>query len=98
LKWQWFCRPRKLLYFNILAEASRGPWGSADLLWKTRRPSVVGLGALITIFAIGVDPFLQQIISYPTKSVETGSASLARAQMYDTGFVLSQCKSTNYPC
>jgi hypothetical protein len=97
LKWQWFSRPRKLIYFNILDEASRGPWGSVDLLWKTRRPSVVGLGALITIFAIGVDPFLQQIITYPTRSVETGSASLARAQMYDTGFVLSQCKSTNYP-
>jgi hypothetical protein len=97
-KWQWFCRPRKLIYFNILDEASRGPWGSLDLLWKTRRPSVVGLGALITIFAIGVDPFMQQIISYPARSVETGSSSLARAQMYDTGFSLDQCKSTNYPC
>lgn len=43
LKWHWFCRPRELIYFNVLDEASRGPWGSADLLWKTRRPTVVGL-------------------------------------------------------
>jgi hypothetical protein len=96
LKWQWFRRPRELIYFNILDEASRGPWGSLELLLKTRRPSVVGLGALITIFAIGVDPFMQQIIWYPTKSVEAGSSSLARAQMYDTGFLPEESKATKY--
>jgi hypothetical protein len=90
LKWQWFRHPRKLVDFHILDEASRGPWGSFGLLWATRRPSVVGLGALITIFATGVNPFIQQIITYPARSVETGTSSIGRAQMYDTGFQLEQ--------
>lgn len=93
LKWRWFRRPRKLVYFNVIDEASRGPWGSVELLWKTRVPSVVGLGALITMVALGIDPFMQQLISYPTRSVNDGSSSTSRAQMYDTGFSLRGCKS-----
>jgi hypothetical protein len=86
LKWHWFSRPENLKYFNILDEASRGPFGSIELLLRTQRPTVVGVGVFIAILALRADPFRQQIISYPTRSVEAGNSSLARAQMYDTGF------------
>ncbi|OTB08529.1 hypothetical protein M426DRAFT_7841 [Hypoxylon sp. CI-4A] len=50
-------------------EASRGSWGSFKLLFKTRRLHLAKLGAFITIMTLGVDPFIQQVIVYPTKMI-----------------------------
>lgn len=36
LKWIWFRRERKLFDFHAFDNASRGPWGSAILLWTTK--------------------------------------------------------------
>lgn len=97
LKWQWFRHPQKLVHFNTLDEASRGPWGSFGLLLKIRRPSLVGLGALVVILAVGIDPFMQQVISYPTTSIEASGSFVARAQAYDSGLSLRTCKWPYYP-
>lgn len=36
LKWSWFRKPRKLLDFEVIDSASRGPWGSMLLLANTK--------------------------------------------------------------
>lgn len=42
-------------------EASRGPWGSATFLWKTKGAGgITTLGAIITMMMISFEPFTQQ--------------------------------------
>jgi Protein of unknown function (DUF3176) len=101
LKWQWFGETRKMRDFEIFDQASRGPWGSLQLLAKTRSPWLVGLGAAITIVAIGIDPFMQQVIQLTLRPNLFGdgsgapfgtSASVRRAQTYNAGASLSDCE------
>ncbi|ROV96076.1 hypothetical protein VPNG_09149 [Cytospora leucostoma] len=65
-KWLWYNRPRELADIERLDQASRGAWGSFLLLFS-RLPRLnaiwlANLGAIITIAALAVDPFSQQII------------------------------------
>jgi hypothetical protein len=46
--------------------ASRGPMGSAILLLTFRVRPLASLGAVITILALAFDPFIQQIVQYPS--------------------------------
>jgi hypothetical protein len=46
--------------------ASRGPLGSAILLFTLRARPLASLGAAITILALAFDPFIQQIVQYPS--------------------------------
>ena len=36
LKWSWFTNKRRMLDFEVLDSASRGPWGSLMLLARTK--------------------------------------------------------------
>lgn len=67
LKWSWFNkkRSRKMWDFEIFDNASRGPWGSLLLLVRTKGMTLAALGAAITIFALALDPFFQQVAQYP---------------------------------
>ncbi|KAE8136997.1 hypothetical protein BDV38DRAFT_283388 [Aspergillus pseudotamarii] len=56
-----------LLGAQAFDSASRGPWGSINILWSHRASSLASLGALITVLALVFDPFIQQILSYPTR-------------------------------
>jgi hypothetical protein len=59
---------------SIQDAASRGPLGSAILLLALRTRPLASLGAVITIFAVAFDPFIQQIIRYPSRySVDPGN-------------------------
>lgn len=51
---------------------------------KGPRSGLVGVGAIIMLLAIVMDPFAQQIVAYPTRKVDVGVASVGRAQSYDT--------------
>lgn len=65
LKWHWYSQRRPLNDLSTYDEASRGPWGSTKLLWTARwRHLAAFLGALITVVALGVDPFTQAVVSY----------------------------------
>jgi hypothetical protein len=46
--------------------ASRGPLGSAILLFTLHARPLASLGAAITILALAFDPFIQQIVQYPS--------------------------------
>jgi hypothetical protein len=70
LKWSWFQRDSKKLWdFEIFDNASRGPWGSFLLLIRTKFKTLAALGAVITIFALALDPFFQQLVSFPDRWV-----------------------------
>jgi hypothetical protein len=81
LKWLWFHRRERELHdLQIFDEASRGPWGAMVLL-KTSKLSLASLGALIVLLLLGFDPFIQQLITTPQKTVLTfdNSTTLSRA-------------------
>ncbi|KAH0845429.1 hypothetical protein FOPE_11293 [Fonsecaea pedrosoi] len=63
-KWLWFIgKPRPLNTVDAFEEASRGPYGST-LLILSRRGSLQALvAALVTVLALGFEPFLQQVLN-----------------------------------
>jgi len=68
LKWLWFQGGSKKMWdFEIFDNASRGPWGSFLLLIRTKGTTLAALGAAITIFALALDPFFQQIVVFPSR-------------------------------
>jgi hypothetical protein len=70
LKWLWFQdRSKKMWDFEIFDNASRGPWGSFVLLFRTKGTTLAALGAAITIFSMALDPFFQQLVIYPPRLV-----------------------------
>jgi hypothetical protein len=82
LKWSWFqgTKSHKMWDFEIFDSASRGPWGSLLLLVRTKGKSLAALGAAVTLFALALDPFFQQVVQYPDHwrlQVEEGSIPIA---------------------
>lgn len=72
LKWIYFdnSQPRALSQLQAFDDASRGPWGSMVLFWKTRQaaPPVLALiGAGLTILMLAFEPFAQQVVEFPTR-------------------------------
>jgi hypothetical protein len=87
LKWQYFeQRSRRLIEFEIFENASRGPWGALELLYYIKRRALVGsMGAIITILAIAMDPFAQQVIQFNSRLVtaENITSIIGAARNYD---------------
>ncbi|BCR95402.1 DUF3176 domain-containing protein [Aspergillus luchuensis] len=55
-----------LYHIQVLDQASRGPWGSLEVLWRWRlQPGLITAGAFLTVFSLAIDPLAQQILSYP---------------------------------
>ena len=98
LKWLWFRQARKLEDIQIFDDASRGPLGSIRLILRMKAIQFVAVGGLITVLSMLLDPFIQQIVSYPARSIEVGSASIGRAQAYDANLWIAICKSYPYHC
>ena len=86
LKWPWYRVQRRLNDLQLLDDASRGPLGSVQLLTTRLVWSSASVGALITLLALALDPFFQQLIAYPIKEVYTSStsASARRATSFKT--------------
>ncbi|KAI0832181.1 hypothetical protein F5Y06DRAFT_307492 [Hypoxylon sp. FL0890] len=84
LKWVWFKKAESLEDIQTFDEASRGTWGSVKLLFKTKRLHLAKLGAFITILTLGVDPFIQQVIVYPKRTIAStlSNASVPLAVEY----------------
>jgi len=87
LKWLHFERPRNLAHLQLFDDASRGPWGAAVFLWGTRgRAKLAALGAIITIAALAIEPFAQQILEFGTRTVSESSndASMGFARLWQS--------------
>ncbi|KAF2734688.1 hypothetical protein EJ04DRAFT_564103 [Polyplosphaeria fusca] len=85
LKWSWFQgdRSKKMWDFELFDNASRGPWGSFLLVIRTKGKSLAALGAAVTVFALALDPFFQQVVQYPEEwRVQAGNGSIPRAVSY----------------
>lgn len=86
LKWIWFIRgdSKKMWDFEMFDNASRGPWGALLLLIHTKGKTIAALGALVTIFALALDPFFQQVVSFPEQwTLQKTNSSIARAVRYE---------------
>ncbi|POS78763.1 hypothetical protein DHEL01_v202830 [Diaporthe helianthi] len=83
-KWAYFKKKdRKLADIDVIEDAARGPLGS--LIMLTSVPwSLATLGALITVLALGIDSFAQQVISNDAVTiwVNDGTASFGLARDY----------------
>jgi hypothetical protein len=85
LKWSWFNKggSKKMWDFEIFDNASRGPWGSLLLVLRTKGKSLAALGAAVTVFALAMDPFFQQVVEYPERwRQQTGHGTIPRATGY----------------
>ena len=75
---------------QVFDEASRGPLGALKLLFSRQVLSLGSLGALIILLSLAMDPFFQQLVSYPLESrtldfspAQQSQASLYKASHYD---------------
>lgn len=85
LKWAWFKRRRPLQDLTRYDRASRGPWGSLLLLWTLRgRNIVASIGAFVTLAALAIDPFAQQVVRYYQCSIPVlgVNATIPRTNVY----------------
>ncbi|KAL3479168.1 hypothetical protein BJX99DRAFT_222621 [Aspergillus californicus] len=83
LKWIWFHKAerKQLDDMQLFDSASRGPLGSLSVILQHKGQSLVSLGAIVIILALMFDPFMQQILTYPTKQVtESAESSSALAK------------------
>ncbi|KAK7949048.1 uncharacterized protein PG986_009934 [Apiospora aurea] len=69
LKWIWFRSKGSLEDIQKFDEASRGSWGSLKLLLYNKQVHLAKLGAFVMIAALCMDPFVQQVVTYPTQMV-----------------------------
>ncbi|KAE8836665.1 hypothetical protein HRS9139_04763 [Pyrenophora teres f. teres] len=86
LKWSWFIKgdSKKMWDFEMFDNASRGPWGAFLLLIHTRGKTIAALGALVTIFCLALDPFFQQVVSFPEQwTLQNVTSTIPRVVRYE---------------
>ena len=72
LKWHWFRSRRQLADMKTFDEASRGGLAGFKLLVRT--PWIIArITGLIVILSMAFDPFVQQLVSYPTTTSKAAS-------------------------
>ncbi|OAL53938.1 hypothetical protein IQ07DRAFT_560443 [Pyrenochaeta sp. DS3sAY3a] len=88
LKWNWFNSSQAIWDFEIFDKASRGPWGAALLLYRTKGRSLAALGALLIVLLLAIDTFFQQVVSYQDRwALQQTSSALPRVINYRPPFV-----------
>jgi hypothetical protein len=96
LKWSWFIKgdSKKMWDFEMFDNASRGPWGAFLLLIHTKGKTVAALGALVTLFALALDPFFQQLVSFPERwTLQHTQSSIARIIRYEPHYPVEYINS-----
>ncbi|KAK1675306.1 hypothetical protein BDP55DRAFT_552815 [Colletotrichum godetiae] len=93
-KWNWYRkRDDTIMVFDRFEEASRGPWGSARLLWWSKLRHWIALGALSTVILVGFEPFLQAIIDFEGEKISfsdpVAKATIGRTDRLDIGSHIS---------
>lgn len=90
LKWIYFeQRPHPLSHFQRFDDASRGPWGSLRLIYSVHWTALVASsGALVTVLALAMEPFAQQVLSYTPINQTEPLGRIGHASVYDynTGY------------
>lgn len=90
LKWSHFQEQRSSLsHFQHFDEASRGPLGAWKFLWHTKAAArLASVGAILTILALGIEPFAQQVVSFPLRfsALSNASAGISTVQFYNSSY------------
>ena len=74
LKWCWLTKNDQTLDdLQTFKDASRGPLGSLSMLFATsiKFKPLASIGAAIVILALAYDPFVQQVLQYPSRRLST---------------------------
>lgn len=87
-KWLHFVKQSRLHAMDVFDQASRGPLGALTIVLKTK--TYLGLptvAAAITVLALAIGPFTQQVVTYDQGSVDVRSqrASFDYAHRYASG-------------
>jgi hypothetical protein len=86
LKWSWFTQSRKRRFndLQIFDNASRGPLGSLELLVKVSRLHLASFGAVVMLVSVALDPFAQQLLDFPQRSVQVGIPNAQRVLSFQS--------------
>ncbi|OJJ29893.1 hypothetical protein ASPWEDRAFT_121856 [Aspergillus wentii DTO 134E9] len=87
LKWVWFMqKTRPMPNLRTFDSASRGFYGSAELIWTLRCQHFAVWGSLAVIMSLAFDPFAQNLVHYYPNSVEdtSQSALISNTTFYGT--------------
>ena len=104
IKWLHFQGSAKqLIDLRRYDEASRGPLGSAYLLWYCRKETLLAsLAAFITLVALLVDPFVQLVFSFPSQSIVDPSVQatipMSRTYYPNTNSIVYERSNGMYEC
>jgi hypothetical protein len=87
LKWIYLIRsPHTLREVQVFDNASRGPWGSLELIWKLHyRTKLATWGSIITVLSLTMGPFAQQLLSNQSRLQFSPGATFYSSQVYDSG-------------
>ncbi|KAH7093059.1 hypothetical protein FB567DRAFT_514554 [Paraphoma chrysanthemicola] len=89
LKWNWFHSSKAMWDFEIFDKASRGPWGAALLLFRTKGRSLAALGALLIVLLLAIDTFFQQVIDFPSRwALQSAMSSIPRVVNYEPLYLI----------
>jgi hypothetical protein len=84
LKWNWFHNSNAIWDFELFDKASRGAWGAALLLFRTKGRSLAALGALLILLLLAIDTFFQQVVVFPDKqTLHATRGEIPRVVYYD---------------
>ncbi|KAI1817265.1 hypothetical protein GGS20DRAFT_592171 [Poronia punctata] len=90
-QWKWILfngQTRRLIDFEYVDDASRGPLGSLKLMWKFRRSmTLLYFGSFTVLISLVVDPFTQQLVQTRQRIValEDDDTTVTRAGRYSKG-------------
>lgn len=94
-QWAWFsAQPRSLYDMVRYDDAAHSAWGSLLLiLWHRLQEPLTVLGSVVAILAVGIDPFVQQIVQTTdciTAIRRHTSAGLPRTNMFTDSIVIPE--------
>ena len=97
-KWcQVYRRRTPLIYVQAYDDAASGPLGSVRLLCGRTAKSLVSIGAIIILAALGYDASVQQLLAFPNDSATLVNATRATAYLAaDEGYRIQAINNAIY--
>ncbi|KAJ9604920.1 hypothetical protein H2200_010309 [Cladophialophora chaetospira] len=93
-RWVWFHKSQRPLQdFALFNDASRGPLGAFQLLWRLRMWHIASLGAVVTLLALVSDVALQASATFPVHSTASGDASIPISTSYNFSAIPAAAES-----
>ncbi|MCJ1280854.1 hypothetical protein MMC26_000171 [Xylographa opegraphella] len=95
-KWLWFREKRTLDGLGKFDSASQDPKEAVSFLWSHKAMSVASLEALVTIFTLGIDFFVQNAVNLEVLALRVGDATTTRLQTYNATITSGRPMAMSY--